>query len=252
MATRFRLHPEPGTERKASFHPGKAIYNTVRSGGIGSALLIPHITVPIYGIYVVLHRTKLWTPEFERGLAFAVALIQGISFGSVIALSIVRYSASGKAIKGRRIEKTATDEEESKQHRIEVALRLAAYLFLGTILWEYLVHSKYSPIIDERAKETSSGFLTATGPLRRFFNNESILPQPRESRDQISGLGLNFDLQDKAQQLKKAVDNSPRIRVPGTAPPPKSVFLETYEKVWKKLTGGPRVGLFEIGPKNWE
>lgn len=251
MSTKFRLHPEPGTERKSSFHLGRAIYHTIRNGGLGSALLIPHVLMPIYGIYVVLHRSSIWTAEFERGLAFSIALIQGITFGSVIALSIVRYSASGKAIKGRRIEKTATDEEESKQHRIEVALRITLYLFLATILWEYLVHSKYSPILDERARETSSGFLTATSPLRRFFNNESILPQPQETRDQISGLGLDFDLHDKAKQLKKVVEDSPRIRVPGTAAPPKSIFLTTYEKVWKTLTRGPRVGLFEIGPKNW-
>ncbi|SJX61192.1 uncharacterized protein SRS1_12414 [Sporisorium reilianum f. sp. reilianum] len=254
MSTRFRLHPEPGTERQGSFHLGKAIYHTIRRGGLGSALLIPHVLMPIWGGYVLLHRSSIWTAEFERGLALAIALVQGITFGSVIALSIVRYSAAGKAIKGRRIEKTATDEEESKQHRIEVALRFTLYLFLGTILWEYLVHSKYSPILDERARETSSGFLTATGPLRRFLNNESILPQARETRDQISGVGLNFDLHDKARQFKKVVEDSPRIRIPipGTAAPPKSVFFDTWEKVWKKVTGGPRVGLFELGPKNWQ
>ncbi|KAJ1032616.1 hypothetical protein NDA16_000639 [Ustilago loliicola] len=250
MSTKFRLHPEPGTERPGHFHLGKAIYSTVKNGGFGSALLLPHITVPIYGIYVLLHRTGHWTPEFERGLAFAISLIQGLSLGSTIALSVVRYSASGKAVKGRRIEKSATEEEGTTQHRIEVALRLLVYLFLGTILWEYLVHSKYSPIADEHARDTSSGFLTATGPLRRFFNNESLLPEAREGRDQLAGVRLNYDLRGKAQDFKKVVNNSPRIRVPGTAgPPPKSIFLRAYEKAWKFVTQGPGLGMFEIGPK---
>ncbi|KAI3487463.1 hypothetical protein L1887_48567 [Cichorium endivia] len=166
MSGKFRLHPEPGTERHAPFRLGSAIYNTIRTGGLGSGLLVPHVLLPIYGIYVVTHRSGYWTPEFERGLTFAIALLQGVSFGSAIALSIVRYSASGKAIKGRRIEKTATDSEESSQHRIEVALRASIYLFVATMLWEYLVHSKFSPITDEQARHTSSGFLTATGPLR--------------------------------------------------------------------------------------
>ena len=252
MSTPFRLHPEPGTERHTPFHLGKAIYHTIRNGGLGSALLIPHVLMPIYGVYVVLHRSSFWTPDFERHLALAIALIQGLSFGSVIALAIVRYSASGKAIKGRRIENTATPEEEKKQHRIEVALRATLYLFLATILWEYLVHSKYSPILDERAKDTSSGFLTATGPLRRWLQNNSILPEATETRDQTSDLGLNYDIGQKVAQLQKAIDESPRIHLPGTAPPrPKSVFLQTWEKIWRTVTGGPRVGLFEIGPKNW-
>ncbi|ETS61038.1 hypothetical protein PaG_04976 [Moesziomyces aphidis] len=249
MSGKFRLHPEPGTERHAPFRLGSAIYNTIRTGGLGSGLLVPHVLLPIYGIYVVTHRSGYWTPEFERGLTFAIALLQGVSFGSAIALSIVRYSASGKAIKGRRIEKTATDSEESSQHRIEVALRASIYLFVATMLWEYLVHSKFSPITDEQARHTSSGFLTATGPLRRFLSNESILPQPDEVRDQVSGLGLN--LEGKANDLHNAIKNSPRIHVPGTQAPPKSLFLRAYQKVWYSVTGGPsglNLGLFEIGP----
>ncbi|KIS71207.1 uncharacterized protein UMAG_01114 [Mycosarcoma maydis] len=252
MSGQFRLHPEPGTERHSPFRPWRNAYSTIRNGGIGSGLLLPHVLMPIYGVYVVLHRSGYWTAEFERGLATLISLIQGISFGSVIALSIVRYSASGKAIKGRRIKNTATDEEDSKQHRIEMALRFSIYIFVATILWEYLVHSKYSPVADEQARETSSGFLTATGSLRRFFNNESFLPQAQESRDATSGLGLNYDLHDRAKQFKKAIDNSPRIRIPGTTAPQKSIFLETYEKIWKRITSGPRPGLFEIGPKNWK
>ncbi|SPO21765.1 uncharacterized protein UTRI_01253_B [Ustilago trichophora] len=251
MSTPFRLHPEPGTERKGKFRLGSAMYNTIKHGGLGSLLLTPHFTLPLYGIYVALHRSGYWTAEFERGLALAISLIQGISLGSIFALAVVRYSSTGKAIKGRRIENTATDAEESKQHRIEVALRISIYLFVGTILWEYLVHSKYSPIADEHARDTSSGFLTATGPLRRFFNNESILPEAKEARDQLSGVGLNYDLRDKAQDLRQAIKNSPRIHLPGTAAPPKSIFFRTYEKIWKTVTGGPRVGLFEIGPKTW-
>ncbi|SPO43502.1 uncharacterized protein PSANT_01187 [Moesziomyces antarcticus] len=249
MSGKFRLHPEPGTERHAPFRLGSAIYNTIRTGGLGSGLLVPHVLLPIYGIYVVTHRSGYWTPEFERGLTFAIALLQGVSFGSAIALAIVRYSASGKAIKGRRIEKTATDSEESSQHRIEVALRASIYLFAATMLWEYLVHSKFSPITDEQARHTSSGFLTATGPLRRFLSNESILPQPDEVRDQVSGLGLN--LEGKVNDLRNAVKNSPRIHVPGTQAPPKSLFLRAYQKVWYSITGGPsglNLGLFEIGP----
>lgn len=250
MSTQFRLHPEPGTERHAPFRLGFAIYNTIKTGGLGSGLLVPHILIPIYGIYVILHRTGHWTPEFERGLALAIALIQGVSFGSAIALSIIRYSASGKAIKGRRIEKTAADEEDSKQHRIEVALRVSIYLFAGSILWEYLVHSKYSPIADQHARNTSSGFLTATGSLRKFFNNESVLPEAEEGRPGLSGVGLNVDLKETAEELRKVIKNSPRIHVPGTAPA-KSVFLRAYEKVWNIIFSGPRPGLFEIGPKTW-
>lgn len=251
MSTQFRLHPEPGTERKGHFHLGRAIYNTVKHGALGSLLLTPHVTLPLYGVYVILHRSGYWTAEFERGLALAISLLQGVALGSIIALAVVRYSAAGKAIKGRRIEKTATDEEDTKQHRIEVALRLSIYIFAGTILWEYLVHSKYSPIADEQARETSSGFLTATGPLRRFLNNESILPEAQEARDQMAGVGLNYDIRDKAKELHQAIKNSPRVHVPGTAAPAKSVFFRTYEKVWNTLTGGPRVGMFEIGPKTW-
>lgn len=250
MSTKFRLHPEPGTERTGHFHLGKAIYSTIKEGGFGSSLLLVHVTLPIYGIYVLLHRTGHWTPEFERALAFAISLLQGLSLGTAIALAFVRYSASGKAVKGRRIEKTATDQEETTQHRIQVALRITIYLFLGTILWEYLVHSKYSPIADQDARDTSSGFLTATGPLRRFFNNESILPEVKEARDQVAGVGFNYDLRDKAKQFNNVVDNGPRIRVPGTrGPPPKSVFFRAYEKGWRFLTQGPRPGMFEIGPK---
>lgn len=251
MSGQFRLHPEPGTERSVPLRPWKNAYHTIRHGHLGTALLLPHVLLPIYGIYVFAHRSGYWTAEFERGLAFAIALIQGLSFGSVIALSIVRFSSSGKAIKGRRIEKTATEEEDYKQYRIEFFLRVATYIFLATILWEYLVHSKYSPVADEQARDTSSGFLTASGSLRRFLNNDSILPRAAESRDAYSGLGLNYNLADKAKQFKKAVDDSPRIRIPGTGAPPKSVFFETYEKVWKTLTSGPRPGLFELGPKNW-
>ncbi|SNX82499.1 uncharacterized protein MEPE_01205 [Melanopsichium pennsylvanicum] len=250
MSTQFRLHPEPGTERHAPFRLGSAIYNTIRHGGFGSLLLVPHVLLPIYGVYVVFHRSAYWTPEFERGLTLLISLIQGVSFGSAIALSIVRYSSTGKAIKGRRIEKSATDSEESSQHRIEVALRASVYIFSATILWEYLVHSKYSPIADEYARETSSGFLTATGSLSKFFNNESILPEAKEARDQLSGVGLNFDLQVKANQLRDAIKNSPKIHVPGTAAPPKSIFFQTYENMWNIITQGPRVGMFEIGPKS--
>lgn len=251
MSAKFRLHPEPGEHRHVKFRLHSAIYKTIRNGGIGAGLLVPHVLLPIYGVYLVLHRSGYWTPELERGLALAIAVIQGVSFGSTIALAVVRYSASGKAIKGRRIEKTATDSEETSQHRIEVALCVSIYLFAGTLLWEYLVHSKYSPMTDAQARETSSGFLTATGPLRRFFNNQSILPEAEESRDQLSSLGLDYDIQDKAKKLGKAIQNGPRVHVPGTAPLPKSVFLRTYEKLWAMLTQGPRVGMFEIGPKNW-
>ncbi|KAJ1033449.1 hypothetical protein NDA13_001440 [Ustilago tritici] len=251
MSTKFRLHPEPGTERKGHFHLGKAIYSTIQHGGFGSSLLLMHVTLPIYGVYVLLNRTGHWTPEFERGLAFAISLLQGISLGTCIALFILRYSASRKAVKSRRIEKTATDQEETSQRRIQVILRISIYLFLATILWEYLVHSKYSPIADEHARDTSSGFLTATGPLRRFFNNESILPEAGEGREGLAAVGLNFDLRHKAKDFKKVVDNSPRIKIPGTEGglPQKSVFLRAYEKTWRFLTQGPRPGMFEIGPK---
>lgn len=250
MSTQFRLHPEPGTERYAKFSFSSAVYNTIRTGAIGSALLVPQVILPIYGVYVLVHRSGYWTPELERGLAFVMALLQGLSLGSAIALSIVRYSASGKAIKGRRIEKAATDQENTKQHRIEVALRALIYFFIASIWWEYLVHSKYSPIADEHARNTSSGFLTATGSIRKFFNNESILPQAAEVRDQVSGVGLNYDL---ANNLDHAIKNSPRVQLPGTAAaPPKSFFLRTWEKIWGVVTSGPRIGYFEIGPKNWK
>lgn len=253
MSGQFRLHPEPGTEhdRPGKFQLGRAIYSTIQNGGLGCALLVPHFAIPIYGIYVLLHRFGYWTSEFERHLAFVVALIQGVSFGTAIALSVVRYSASGKAIKGRRIEKTATDDEETKQHRVEVTLRTAVYVFIGTLWWEYLVHSKYSPIADEHARRTSSGFLTASGSFRKFFNNESILPEAEEGRDQLAGVGLNYDLHQKADKLRGIVKNSPRIHVPGTAEPVKSVFLRTWENAYHSVFRGDKVGLFQLGPKNW-
>ncbi|EST06286.1 hypothetical protein PSEUBRA_004171 [Kalmanozyma brasiliensis GHG001] len=242
MSDKFRLHPEPGTERTAIFNPIRAVYKTVRDGGFGSALLIPHIVLPIYGIYVISHRSSYWSPEYEKGLAFAIALIQGVSFGTAIALSLVRYSPAGKAIKGRRIEKTATREEASKQYRLEVTLRLAAYLFLGTILWEYLVHSKYSPVASKEARQTTSGFLTATGALRRFLNEESLMHEAGEGRAGVAGVGLNFDVKENIKNLRDAIEKGPRIRVPIPAPK-KSIFFEKIEETRERLLNGRDPGL---------
>lgn len=239
----FRLHPAPGEERPGKFSIPAAVYSTIKNGGLGSGLLVPHFAIPIYGIYALLRRHINLSQEFEENLALVIGLVQGIALGTAIALSVVRYSATGKAIKGRRLEKTATDEEESKQHRIEVALRVSVYIFAGSLMWEYLNHSKYSPVADDQCKHTSSGFLTASGSWRNFFNNESILPEAKEARSQLSGVGLNYD-------LKQIIKDSPKVRVPGTAPP-KGYFLCQWEKAYRSLSRGNKIGWAELGPKNW-
>ncbi|PWZ03114.1 hypothetical protein BCV70DRAFT_214584 [Testicularia cyperi] len=245
MSGQFRLHPEPGEHKNAQFKLGRSAFETIRRGGVGALLLVPHLLLPIYGIYVVINRFEFWNNKLEDYVGVLVALIEGLSFGAIVGLAMLRYGTAGKAIKGRRIEKTATDEEDLKQARVEVALRSAVYVFFAALLWEYLVQSKYSPLADEYARKTSSGLMTASSGVRKFFNNESLLPNTVEGRNQMAGVGLNWDIKDRIQ-------NAPRVTVPGFKKvPQKSAFLRAWEWTWNKVTSGPRPGLFEIGPRNW-
>lgn len=241
----FRLHPEPDAHKDAVFRFRRSAYETIKNGGFGCWLLIPHLLLPIYGIYLLLNRYVRWISASEDYIGTLVALIEGLSFGAAVGLAILRYGTTGKIIKGRRIEKTATDDESKKQERIEVALRAAVYIFTASLLWEYLNQSKFSPNETEYARRTSSGLMTANAHLRKLFNNESVLPRPDEVRKQMAGVGLNYDVKDK-------LNNAPRIQIPGFyIKEQKSAFLRAWEWLWAKVTSGPRVGLFELGPRNW-
>lgn len=245
MSSSFRLHPEPDAHKDVVFRLGRSAYQTIKAGGFGCLLLVPHLLLPVYGIYVLLNRYIKWVSLAEDYVGIAVALTEGLSFGAVIGLAILRYGTTGKIVKGRRIEKTATEGETKKQERIEVALRAAVYIFTASLIWEYLNQSKFSPNDSDYARRTSSGLMTASSHIRKIFNNESVLPNTEEARKQMAGVGLNYDIRNR-------VKNAPRLQIPGFyIKEQKSAFLRAWEWIWAKVTSGPRVGAFEIGPRNW-
>ncbi|EPQ30229.1 uncharacterized protein PFL1_02345 [Pseudozyma flocculosa PF-1] len=248
MPERFKLHPDPHERRDATFSLARSAYSTVLAGGKGSALLIPHILLPIYGVYWTANRFDLFPTSFVRALALFIALTEGLAAGAIVGLGFMRYGAAGKAIKGRRNEKTATDEEIQKQQRVEVALRAALYILIACIYWEYLVHSPYSPMTSAESRNTSSGLLTSSGRIKDYLNNESLIPTPEV---QNSGVGVGIDFNEAVRAAKETIDHSPKIRI-GEPPKPKSEFLQAVEWFTSKIRPKKAIGLVELGPKTWQ
>ncbi|KAN0060679.1 hypothetical protein ACQY0O_007337 [Thecaphora frezii] len=251
MPGQFRLHPDPHERRHAEFKLGRSTFSTILHGWMGAACLIPHLTLPIYGVYWMANRFQLWPTSFEYGLAIAIALTEGLAAGAIVGLSVMRYGSTGKAIKGRRIENTASEEETKKQQRVEVALRVAIYVLLACIYWEYLVHSPYSPMTSAESRRTASGLMTSSNRIKDYLNNETLMPATEEAHKQTASVGANVDFDNVARQVKHTIDRAPKVHIGGPYKP-KSEFLRAVEWATAQIRPQKTIGLVEFGPKTWK
>ena len=167
MAEPFRIKLEPHERRKGEFVLARAITNTIISGRLAFLFLVPYITLVIWGLNNLLTLSPLWTPQVEDIVGHAVALVQGLSLGAVVGLGALNLSrASAKVDKKVGV----TAEQEASQKRLSFALWTALYVFAGTLFWEYLIHSPYSPYAGEDEGEGAWSNSAAIAKIKHLFD----------------------------------------------------------------------------------
>jgi hypothetical protein len=134
MSSPFRPYPEPGSDIMGKFSLTKFLHDTISNGSFHFLWIIPHVVIPIYGVYRVLKQSGYWTPTVEYTVdALFVPLLQGLAVGGVVSTGFMRYiSPSGRRVAHKRADSAATDAEDTSQHRLEIALWSFIYLGFAT------------------------------------------------------------------------------------------------------------------------
>lgn len=134
MPQSFRPYPEPGVDTKGHFRLWPFLRDTILFGPFQFAGLIPHIVLPFYLAYRVLKGMGLYTDYVAYIVdAIVIPFLQGLGIGGMITMGYMRFiSSTGRTIAKKRSEDAATSEEDSSQHRIEVALYAFVYLLFAT------------------------------------------------------------------------------------------------------------------------
>jgi hypothetical protein len=131
MAQTFRPYPEQGSEPTGAFILGKFLVDTITKAPLHFMALVPHILIPVYGVYRVMKSSGYWTPQVDYAVeTLFVPLLQGLSAGGFLGAAFLRWGTStGRKVAHKRQEDAATDIEETAQHRLD--LILYAFMYLG-------------------------------------------------------------------------------------------------------------------------
>lgn len=138
MAQTFRPYPEKGADTQGHFRPTQFLIETVTNGPFHFLWILPHVIIPIYGVYRILKQNGYWTSQVDYAIdTILIPLLQGSSVGGVLGTSFLRYgTASGRRISNKRADDAATHSESKDQYRIELALWVFIYIGFSTILWQ--------------------------------------------------------------------------------------------------------------------
>lgn len=131
MAQPFRPYPEPGADTKGTFRLWPFLRDTILNGPFQFTGLVPHFVLPFYLAYLVLKGIGWWTNEVDYIVdGIVIPLLQGLSVGGIVTMGYMRYGTpAGRLVAKKRSDSSATSDEDTSQHRIEVALW--AYIYLG-------------------------------------------------------------------------------------------------------------------------
>lgn len=134
MPQSFRPYPEPGSDTKGSFRLWPFLRDSILFGPFQFGALVPHIVLPFYLAYRVLKGMGYYTDHVAYIVdAIVIPLLQGFAIGGMITTGYMRFfSDTGRTIAKKRSEDAATSEEDTSQHRVEVALYAFVYLLFAT------------------------------------------------------------------------------------------------------------------------
>lgn len=134
MAQTFRPYPESGQEATGAFILGHFLVETITRAPLHFMALVPHVLIPIYGVYRVMKSSGYWTPQVDYAVeTIIVPLLQGLSLGGFLGAAILRWGTStGRKIAHKRQEDAATDAEAKSQHRLDMILYSFMYLGFAT------------------------------------------------------------------------------------------------------------------------
>lgn len=134
MPQSFRPYPEPGSDTLGKFRLWPFLRDSILYGPFQFAALVPHVVLPFYIAYRILKGMGLYTEHVAYIVdAIVIPLLQGFAIGGAITTGYMRFgSEAGRNIAKKRSEDAATTEEDTSQHRIEVALYAFVYLLFAT------------------------------------------------------------------------------------------------------------------------
>ncbi|PWN48781.1 hypothetical protein IE53DRAFT_178034 [Violaceomyces palustris] len=226
---RFRLHLEEHEKRKdVKFDLFRSIQATISSGKYGSLTLVPHLALPFYGIYLLLARYGLVPDAIQDDLLPSlIPLVQAFSLGAALGLATMRIVRGG----GGRERQERKEHQASSEEWTQVAMWSFVYLFLACLIFEFLPSPKpvpsYPPPPASSHPSPAQGNLDALNRLAEVVKISS------------SNSGTNRLSTSNANNL-------------GSATRRQSGFASALTWIWHKLSQGPRLGLWELGPNNWD
>jgi hypothetical protein len=134
MAARFQPYPDKDADTLGNFSLYGFLKGSVSNGPLHFMTLVPHLTIPIYGIYRLLKQYGYWTSNVDYLVdALLIPLLQGLSVGGILGLFTLRYiMPEGRRVANKRAESSATDSEDANQYRVELALWGFVYLGFAT------------------------------------------------------------------------------------------------------------------------
>ncbi|UZJ55040.1 hypothetical protein CBS101457_004360 [Exobasidium rhododendri] len=134
MPAKFQPHPDKDADILGSFSVYNFFRESINHGPLHFMTLVPHVLIPIYGVYRLLKQSGYWTSNVDYLVdALLIPLLQGLSLGGILGTTTLRYlSPTGRRIASKRAESSATDGEDKSQHRLELALWSFIYLGFAT------------------------------------------------------------------------------------------------------------------------
>ncbi|KAK0551901.1 hypothetical protein OC846_002431 [Tilletia horrida] len=161
----FRLKTEEELKNEGKVNVRSFLVHSASEAEMHMAFITHIVAGLLGGAYGGLSLLGLWPYDFALLGQVILTLIKGVCVGSAVVGVSLRFSPSGRTIKKRIQQKTATKLDERIRVFSQMTMDYGIYVFLGITFFEYLPPMQMAP---------PSAFLTHGRVLAKHFNYEEL------------------------------------------------------------------------------